>query len=129
MNYGDALKAWSPEKWQSFGARGGIVDDSMNLFEPTTETSGLASLGSGLSAYAPAIQAGAVLGQTYSNLFGDGKKKNKLEMQGMKEQIGLLKEQRAANQEALANRRQFNNNWANSSNKGLGASSNSGVFA
>jgi len=38
-----------------------------------------------------------------------------------KEQIGMLKEQRAANQEALANNRKFNETWSNASN-GLAAS-------
>lgn len=38
-----------------------------------------------------------------------------------KEQIGMLKEQRAANQESLANKRKFNDTWANASN-GLAAS-------
>ena len=38
-----------------------------------------------------------------------------------KEQIGMLKEQRAANQEALANNRKFNETWSDASN-GLAAS-------
>lgn len=38
-----------------------------------------------------------------------------------KEQTGMLKEQRAANQESLANKRKFNETWANASN-GLAAS-------
>ena len=38
-----------------------------------------------------------------------------------KEQIGLLKDQRAANQEMLANKRKFNDTWSNASN-GLAAS-------
>lgn len=38
-----------------------------------------------------------------------------------KEQIGMLKEQRAANQEMLANKRKFNDTWSNASN-GLAAS-------
>lgn len=38
-----------------------------------------------------------------------------------KQQIGMLKEQRAANQESLANKRKFNDTWANASN-GLAAS-------
>lgn len=38
-----------------------------------------------------------------------------------KEQLGMLKEQRAANQEMLANKRKFNETWANSSN-GLASS-------
>ncbi len=39
-----------------------------------------------------------------------------------KEKIGMLREQRAANQEALANHRAFNNVW-NNAGKGLAASS------
>ena len=38
-----------------------------------------------------------------------------------KQQIGMLKEQRAANQEMLANKRKFNDTWSNASN-GLAAS-------
>ena len=38
-----------------------------------------------------------------------------------KEQLGLLKDQRAANQEMLANKRKFNDTWSNASN-GLAAS-------
>ena len=33
-----------------------------------------------------------------------------------KEQLGMLKEQRAANQEMLANKRKFNETWSNASN-------------
>lgn len=51
----------------------------------------------------------------YSNLFGDNKKL-------FNEQMGMLKEQRAANQEMLANKRKFNDTWSNASN-GLAASS------
>ena len=38
-----------------------------------------------------------------------------------KQQIGMLKDQRAANQEMLANKRKFNDTWSNASN-GLAAS-------
>lgn len=40
-----------------------------------------------------------------------------------KEKIGMLKEQRAANQEALANHRAFTSVWNTAGNKGLAATS------
>ena len=47
--------------------------------------------------------------ELYDSMFG-----NKAKL--FKEQLGMLKEQRAANQEMLANKRKFNETWSNASN-------------
>ena len=44
-----------------------------------------------------------------------------------KEQLGMLKEQRAANQEMLANKRKFNETWSNSSNSLAASGLNKGL--
>lgn len=51
-----------------------------------------------------------------SNLFGSAAKTNKLNRNIMKENLGMLQDQRAANQEMLANKRKFNDTWAGASN-------------
>ena len=68
-------------------------------------------------------------GSLYSNFFGDGKKLAGLQLDHLNEQVGMLKEQRAANQEALQNKRTFNSTWANASNNGLAASAVNGQFS
>jgi len=62
-----------------------------------------------------------------SSLFGDKKEDRKLNRNIMKENLGMLKEQRAANQEMLGNKRKFNENWANASN-GLAARATEGTI-
>ena len=62
-------------------------------------------------------QAAGLAGTAYGLYDALAGNKSKL----FKEQIGMLKEQRAANQEMLANKRKFNDTWANASN-GLAAS-------
>lgn len=62
-------------------------------------------------------QAAGLAGTAYGLYDALAGNKSKL----FKEQIGMLKEQRAANQESLANKRKFNETWANASN-GLAAS-------
>ena len=61
-------------------------------------------------------QAAGLAGTAYGLYDALAGNKSKL----FKEQIGMLKEQRAANQEMLANKRKFNETWANASN-GLAA--------
>lgn len=56
----------------------------------------------------------------YDSIWGN---KSKL----FKEQLGMLKEQRAANQEMLANKRKFNETWANSSNSLAASGLNKGL--
>ena len=62
-------------------------------------------------------QAAGLAGTAYGLYDALAGNKSKL----FKEQIGMLKEQRAANQEMLANKRKFNDTWSNASN-GLAAS-------
>ena len=62
-------------------------------------------------------QAAGLAGTAYGLYDALAGNKSKL----FKEQIGLLKDQRAANQEMLANKRKFNDTWSNASN-GLAAS-------
>lgn len=62
-------------------------------------------------------QAAGLAGSAYGLYDALAGNKSKL----FKEQIGLLKDQRAANQEMLDNKRKFNDTWSNASN-GLAAS-------
>ena len=78
------------------------------LFGMTTNK-GLADIGAGVQYLGLAEKLG-------SNLFGDAAKTNKLNRNIMKENLGLLQDQRAANQEMLANKRKFNDTWAGASN-------------
>lgn len=63
-------------------------------------------------------QVAGLAGTTYGLYDALAGNKSKL----FKEQLGMLKDQRAANQEMLANKRTFNDTWSNASN-GLAASS------
>ena len=77
MDYGTALKEYTPEQWQSFGARGGIIGDDMNLVDPNDSSSifGLGSLsGSQLGGYA---QLGGLALGAYDDLLGIGGKTKK----------------------------------------------------
>lgn len=78
--------------------------DKEGLFGVTQGTWGNLGQAAGL--------AGTAYG-LYDSIWG-----NKADL--FKEQLGMLKEQRAANQEMLGNKRKFNETWANSSN-GLAA--------
>lgn len=62
-------------------------------------------------------QVAGLAGTTYGLYDALAGNKSKL----FKEQLGMLKDQRAANQEMLANKRKFNDTWSNASN-GLAAS-------
>lgn len=62
-------------------------------------------------------QAAGLAGTAYGLYDALAGNKSKL----FKEQLGLLKDQRAGNQEMLANKRKFNDTWSNASN-GLAAS-------
>lgn len=75
------------------------------------------------------VSLAGTAGSLYSNFLGDGKKLARLQLDHLNEQVGMLKEQRAANQEALQNKRTFNSTWANASNKGLAASAVNGQFS
>lgn len=62
-------------------------------------------------------QAAGLAGSAYGLYDALAGNKSKL----FKEQLGMLKDQRAANQEMLDNKRKFNDTWSNASN-GLAAS-------
>lgn len=101
---------------------GSFLDGSFSS-NPSTTSGMMGGLGNYLSGQSLGDITGAVgagIG-TYDSLFGTGSKIRKTELAGLEEQLGMLKEKRAANQEALANRRQFNQTWANASN-GLASS-------
>ena len=83
-------------------------DNQDALFGMTTNK-GLADIGAGVQYLGLAEKLG-------SNLFGSAAKTNKLNRSIMKENLGMLQDQRAANQEMLANKRKFNDTWAGASN-------------
>lgn len=133
--YNEVINSWSPEDWQVFGAGGGYVDNTGNLVKSVTPQDILSK--SGTSAYTEYASSPGMFGinqgkwnnmgqlaglagsalNVYDQLWGtSGKLK--------KEQLGLLKEQRAANQESLANKREFKNMFSNAG-KGLAASTTS----
>lgn len=100
--------------FNTYGAGGTFKSTTPNYF------AGLGNYLSGQSLGDITGAVGAGIG-TYDSLLGTGSKIRKTELAGLEEQLGMLKEKRAANQEALANRRQFNQTWANASN-GLASS-------
>ena len=116
VNYGDALKQWTPEQWQSFGAAGGTIGDDylMNY----GSSGGLASTTLTAGDY---IQGAGMFGNLYNTYLGDGKDIAAKQMQGIDANIKLANQQVKANKQAMADRKQFNNTWANASN-GLAAS-------
>ena len=121
MNYGTALKEWSPEEWQSFGARGGMIDGSMNLVEPSTGIGnylGNQSLGDNMTAF------GVGLG-SIDDMFLTGSKIKKEKLKGLKQNNELTGLNIDATKQAMADRKQFNKEAADGMNaamrnKGLG---------
>ena len=65
--------------------------------------------------------AGGLALQGYNTFFGPGKDIAAKQMQGIDANIKLANQQVKSNKQAMADRKQFNNTWANSSN-GLAAS-------
>ena len=65
--------------------------------------------------------AGGLALQGYNTFFGPGKDIAAKQMQGIDANIKLANQQVKANKQAMADRKQFNNTWANASN-GLAAS-------
>lgn len=115
MDYEEALNTWTPSQWRAFGSQGGKMGSTGNLAMPSyLDKEGLFGVTQGT--WGNLGQAAGLAGTAYGlydSIWG-----NKADL--FKEQLGMLKEQRAANQEMLTNKRKFNETWANSSN-GLAA--------
>lgn len=118
MDYGTALKTYTPEQWQSFGARGGTVGEDMNLIDPNESFGGLGSLtGSQLGGYA---QLGGLAYNVGDDLLGIGGKSKKQALENSKKQSTLLSQQIANNEQSMADKKAFNAGMANSSNNVMG---------
>ena len=109
---------WTPEQWQKFGASGGTIGANGEVITGTgnvltsdqlrpvsLDTGGLFGLSGN--------QWGAV-----TNLGGLAIKAMALpsQMDYFKAQTGLAEQQLKSNQQAMADRKTFNQNWANASN-------------
>ena len=118
---------WTPEQWQKFGASGGTVGNSGQLLlgdnslNPLTgEVTNIKPIGS---------DTGGLFGLsgnqwgTLANVGGLAMKAMALPLQTdyFKTQIELAKQQRASNQQAMADKKAFNANWANASNSVMGS--------
>ena len=111
MDYGTALATWTPEQWQQYGSLGG-TGDMLNAGTTTTNnpmaqymnTPGLGGLTQGTwnNAGQAAGLAGTAYG-IYDSLLG-----NKADL--FKEQMGMLKDQRAQNKKMIADRETFKQN-------------------
>ncbi len=120
MDYGTALKTYTPEQWQSFVARGGTIGEDMNLVDPNDSSGifGLGSLtGSQLGGYA---QVGGLALGAYDDLLGIGGKTKKQQLANMKKSSVLLDQQIANNTQSMADKKAFNENMAKSSNSAMG---------
>ena len=120
MDYGTALKEYTPEQWQSFGARGGTIGEDMNLIDPNDSSGifGLGSLtGSQLGGYA---QLGGVTLGAYDDLLGIGGKTKKQQLSNMKKSSVLLDQEIANNKQSMADKKAFNQGMANASNQAMG---------
>lgn len=120
MDYGTALKEYTPEQWQSFGARGGSIGEDMNLADPNDSSGifGLGSLtGSQLGGYA---QLGGFALGAYDDLLGIGGKTKKQQLANMKKSSVLLDQQIANNTQSMADKKAFNQGMADASSKAMG---------
>ena len=112
---------WSPEQWAKFGASGGTVGKNGELIvgtgqtiDPTTNAlSDAVGTNEGLFGLGTTGQWDTALG-----LGGLAMKAIALpqQMEYYKAQTDLAKQQLASNQQAIADRKTFNANWANASN-------------
>lgn len=116
---------WTPEQWSKFGASGGIVDENGMLvvgnqtINPITgATTDIVKPDSGLLGL-----SNSQLG-TITNLGGLAMKAVALpsQLDYYNTQTDLAKQQLANNAQSMADKKQFNANWANASN-GLAARS------
>ena len=112
---------WSPEQWSKFGESGGtigkngevIVGTGQTIDPTTNELSDTVSTNEGLFGLGTTNQWDTALG-----LGGLAMKAIALpqQMQYYGAQTDLAKQQLASNQQAMADRKTFNANWANASN-------------
>ena len=109
---------WTPEQWRKFGASGGTIGPNGEVITGT---------GSVLTSdqIKPAnLDTGGFLGLsgnqwgTLTNVGGLAMKAIALpgQMDYYKAQTGLAEQQLKSNQQAMADRKTFNQNWANASN-------------
>jgi hypothetical protein len=119
MDYGTALKTYTPEQWQSFGARGGTIGEDMNLYDPNESSIfGLGNIsGSQLGGY---TQLGGLAYEIGDDLLGTGGKAKKQQLNNMKKSSVLLDQQIANNAQSMADKKAFNEGMAKSSNNAMG---------
>ena len=90
-----------------------MINSYMNLYN-TDE--GLGSLdflsGKNVGDYVGALGVGVGL---YDNFFGMGKDIRKAELKGLNKNIELMDQNIASNKQSMADRKQFNDTWANAS--------------
>ena len=122
MDYTTALDQWTPEQWQQFGREGGSVNVENKLVGGgLTNTSNITPNTYGGLTMGDWMGAGGLALQGYNTFFGPGKDIAAKQMQGIDANIKLANQQVKSNKQAMADRKQFNNTWANASN-GLAAS-------
>lgn len=109
---------WTPEQWQKFGASGGTTGANGELITGTGNVLTSDQL-------MPAnLDTGGFLGLsgnqwgTLANVGGLAMKAMALpsQLDYYKAQTGLAEQQLKSNQQAMADRKTFNQNWANASN-------------
>lgn len=121
MEYNQALSQWTPEQWQQFGAMGGTVGVENNMVGGgLIDKSNLPNTYGGLTV-GDWMGAGGLALQGYNTFLGPQKELAEKQMQGIDANIKLANQQVKSNKQAMADRKQFNNTWANASN-GLAAS-------
>lgn len=122
MDYATGLKQWTPEQWQQFGREGGSINaENILVGGGLTNTSNMAPNTYGGLTMGDWMGAGGLALQGYNTFFGPGKDIAAKQMQGIDANIKLANQQVKSNKQAMADRKQFNNTWANASN-GLAAS-------
>lgn len=113
---------WTPEQWKQFGASGGTVDNSGRLLLGDNSLNPLTGT---LTSIKPIdLDTGGLFGLsgnqwgTLANVGGFVTKAIPLssQMDYFKTQTGLAAQQLKSNQLAMADRKTFNQNWANASN-------------
>lgn len=129
MDYQKSLATWSPEDWRKFGTNGGTFKDFSGLEE---DSGGLGVLGDyfGKQTLGDTVKlAGLGIG-TFDDLFGAGGKAKRESLKNLKKSGVLMDQQIESNNQAMADRKLFNDNIAKASSNvfggGLGSLSNKG---
>ena len=102
MTYDKALAKWTPERWQQFGSSGGVIDGNNNLVggdmmstNPWLEVNNQEGLFGLTNGYWNNMGQAAGLAGTayglYDSMFGNTAEKNKLQMQGLRQNIDFAK--------------------------------------